>query len=77
MLFRSGVRGNFAGGAVGQMVQFRPVRVTLQPLHKLVHVGRHGGFGLAIVRSLAEQMGGTVGCDSRPGGTVFTLTLPV
>ena len=39
--------------------------------------GRHGGFGLAIVRSLAEQMGGTVGCDSRPGGTVFTLTLPV
>ena len=39
--------------------------------------GRHGGFGLAIVRSLAEQMGGTVGCDSRPGGTIFTLTLPV
>jgi two-component system OmpR family sensor kinase len=38
--------------------------------------GRHGGFGLAIVRSLAEQMGGAVRCDSRSGRTVFTLTLP-
>ena len=38
--------------------------------------GRHGGFGLAIVRSLAEQMEGAVGCDSGPAGTVFRLTLP-
>ena len=38
--------------------------------------GRHGGFGLAIVRSLAEQMGGAVSCGSQSGRTVFTLVLP-
>ena len=39
--------------------------------------GRHGGFGLAIVRSLSGVMGGTEACDSRPGGTVFATTLQV
>ena len=38
--------------------------------------GRHNGLGLAIVASLATQMGGAITCASRPGRTIFTLTLP-
>ncbi|WP_329454786.1 HAMP domain-containing sensor histidine kinase [Streptomyces sp. NBC_01497] len=35
------------------------------------------GLGLAIVRAVATTHGGTVEAASRPGRTVFTLTLPV
>src|SRR5262249_44137896 len=35
------------------------------------------GLGLAIARELAELMGGTLELDSRPGHTVFTLSLPI
>ena len=38
--------------------------------------GRHGGLGLAIVHNLALKLGGAISCQSRPGQTVFTLTLP-
>lgn len=38
--------------------------------------GRHGGLGLAIVHKLAGQLGGQIACDSTPGRTVFSLTLP-
>jgi HD-like signal output (HDOD) protein/signal transduction histidine kinase len=38
--------------------------------------GRHGGFGLAIVNKLVHRLGGTIGYESSPGRTVFTLTLP-
>ncbi len=38
--------------------------------------GRHGGLGLAIVQNLANQLGGSVRYQSRPGQTVFTLALP-
>lgn len=34
------------------------------------------GLGLAIVKAVAEAHGGTVGCASEPGRTVFTLRLP-
>ncbi|MFI7483368.1 sensor histidine kinase [Kocuria sp. M1R5S2] len=34
------------------------------------------GLGLSIVRSVVEAHGGTVGVDSRPGRTVFTVRLP-
>ena len=38
--------------------------------------GRHGGLGLAIVHKLANQMGGSVACESGRGTTVFSLTFP-
>lgn len=34
------------------------------------------GLGLAIVRAIVEGHGGTVGLDSRPGRTRFTIELP-
>ncbi len=34
------------------------------------------GLGLAIASELAERMSGRLGVESRPGRTVFTLTLP-
>jgi len=34
------------------------------------------GLGLAIARELAARMGGTVAVESRPGRTVFALSLP-
>ncbi|MGW8378475.1 HAMP domain-containing sensor histidine kinase [Streptomyces sp. ODS28] len=39
----------------------------------------HGstGLGLAIVQAVVGAHGGTVGADSAPGRTVFTVTLPV
>ena len=41
------------------------------------NTGRGSGLGLAIARELAERMKGTLGVRSRPGETVFTLTLPL
>jgi signal transduction histidine kinase len=35
------------------------------------------GLGLAIAQELAVAMGGTLEGQSRPGSTVFCLTLPV
>lgn len=34
------------------------------------------GMGLWLARSLAERLGGTIGCESAPGQTTFTLTIP-
>jgi two-component system, OmpR family, sensor kinase len=38
--------------------------------------GRGSGLGLAIARELAERMNGRLEVESRPGQTVFRLTLP-
>jgi signal transduction histidine kinase len=35
------------------------------------------GLGLAIAQELAVRMGGSIKLESRPGGTVFTLLLPL
>ena len=39
--------------------------------------GQGSGLGLAIARELARLMEGTLEVASRPGNTVFTLTLPL
>jgi two-component system nitrogen regulation sensor histidine kinase GlnL len=35
------------------------------------------GLGLSIAQTLAQQNGGLISCDSRPGETVFSLWLPL
>ncbi|MBT0770228.1 response regulator [Kineosporia sp. J2-2] len=51
---------------------FRPFR---QGLAGSVHGGT--GLGLALCRQLVELMGGTIDVRSRPGGTTFTVDLPL
>jgi len=41
------------------------------------NTARGSGLGLAIARELAEHMLGRLSVESRPGRTVFTLTLPL
>jgi signal transduction histidine kinase len=39
---------------------------------------RSTGFGLAIAKDLVEKIGGSIGCESRPGhGAAFFIRLPV
>jgi two-component system OmpR family sensor kinase len=38
--------------------------------------GAGAGLGLSIVAAVAEAHGGTVGLESRPGSTTFTVRLP-
>ena len=35
------------------------------------------GLGLSIAQSLVIQHGGLIECDSEPGNTVFTITVPL
>ncbi|MDR3629498.1 MAG: HDOD domain-containing protein [Desulfocapsaceae bacterium] len=58
--------------------------VLLSNVEDIFHAGittkndGHAGLGLAIVRTLATELGGIISCDKGlRGGMVFTLTLPV
>lgn len=52
-----------------------PLRATL--FEPFVTTKRGGqGLGLAIVAKLVANQGGLIECDSRPGRTVFRLSLP-
>ena len=35
------------------------------------------GLGLAIVKGVADRWSGSIGVDSRPGHTIFTLAFPL
>jgi two-component system nitrogen regulation sensor histidine kinase GlnL len=51
------------------------VRATL--FEPFVTTKRGGqGLGLALVAKLVTDQGGLIECDSRPGRTVFRLSLP-
>lgn len=48
-----------------------------EPFFTTKEVGKGTGLGLAMVRSIITQMGGTIDCVSAPGqGTTFTISLP-
>lgn len=47
-----------------------------EPFYTTKPAGKGTGMGLAICRSIAEQHGGRLECQSAGDGTVFTLTLP-
>jgi signal transduction histidine kinase len=39
-------------------------------------VSARSGLGLSVARAIVDRHGGTIGVASRPGRTVFTVTLP-
>jgi two-component system nitrogen regulation sensor histidine kinase GlnL len=46
--------------------------------HPLVSGREQGsGLGLTLAQTFVQQHGGTIACDSAPGRTVFTITIPL
>jgi len=39
-------------------------------------IGEGNGFGLVVAKRIVERAGGTIGFESRPGNTVFRVSLP-
>ena len=39
--------------------------------------GQGTGLGLGIVRNIVQRHHGAIDCQSRPGQTIFTVTLPI
>lgn len=77
-------QGNFATLIVeddGPGIAQTPVNISSTPLFALIPAGtgaRGCGLGLAIVRSIARAMGGTVICEeSESGGAKFSFNWQV
>jgi signal transduction histidine kinase len=52
--------------------------LVFEPFFTTKDVGRGTGLGLDLVQQIvAEQHGGRVTLESRPGHTVFTVSLPL
>jgi len=78
------VRGRVTGATVGLVVQDDGYGVPEERRGSLFqrfgggHPGSGTGLGLYIVRRIAEKHGGSIGYEPRtPGGSDFTLTIPV
>jgi signal transduction histidine kinase len=73
--------GNGKGAAFVEVEDDGPgiKRRDLEHVFERFHTGNAGGsgLGLAIARELANRMRGRLEVRSRPGETVFTLTLPL
>lgn len=78
------VRTGMRGGAVemvfkdtGCGIPEENLQRIFEPFFTTKPVGKGTGLGLAVCYGLVQQMGGTLGVESRVGaGTTFTLTLP-
>jgi two-component system OmpR family sensor kinase len=59
----------------GEGIRRQDLSRVFEPFHT-GNRARGSGLGLAIASELADHMAGTLGVESRPGRTVFTLELP-
>jgi two-component system OmpR family sensor kinase len=59
----------------GEGIRRQDLSRVFEPFHT-GNRARGSGLGLAIASELADHMDGTLGVESRPGRTVFTLELP-
>jgi two-component system OmpR family sensor kinase len=59
----------------GEGIRRQDLSRVFEPFHT-GNRARGSGLGLAIASELADRMDGTLGVESRPGRTVFTLELP-
>jgi two-component system OmpR family sensor kinase len=59
----------------GEGIRRQDMSRVFEPFHT-GNRARGSGLGLAIASELADRMDGTLGVESRPGRTVFTLEIP-